>query len=192
MPKTLRTSALISIGLLAALTVLPLPAQRVGFGPDEFAARRAALSERIKDGAVILFGDAAAAAGSHFRQDNDFYYFTGNEDLGAILVLVPASRAAYLFLPPQTAMKNDDGRLWRTPRAAQSADGYLPVELLDEFLARSRVASSAASRPASPRLLDDAARDGPDGRPPPAATTTTNRHPTYRIEKRAALSADGA
>ena len=103
MAKSSRASAVCSFGLVIALAVLPLAAQRVGFAPEEFSGRRAALMDRLQDGAVILFGDAAAPAGSHFRQDNDFYYFAGNEDLGAILVLVPASRASYLFLPPQTA-----------------------------------------------------------------------------------------
>jgi len=26
---------------------------------------------------------------SHFRQDNDFYYFTGIEDINAILIMAP-------------------------------------------------------------------------------------------------------
>ncbi|MGE5741696.1 MAG: aminopeptidase P N-terminal domain-containing protein, partial [Candidatus Aminicenantes bacterium RBG_16_66_30] len=112
----------------------------VGFAPEEFAARRAALMERLGDGAAILFGDAAAPAGSHFRQDNDFYYFAGNEDLGAILVLVPAQRASYLFLPPQTAREKmmDGANLLEDP-AAKAKAGFtdiFPSSYLDEFLAR--------------------------------------------------------
>jgi len=191
MPKTLRTPALISIGLLAALTVLPLPAQRVGFGPDEFAARRAALSERIKDGAVILFGDAAAPAGSHFRQDNDFYYFTGNEDLGAILVLVPASRGSYLFLPPQTAREKtmDGPNLLEDPegKAKGGFTDIFPSSYLDEFLARSLARYSGRFHVRlSPRdSLDDARSETGlmDGRRARSHYNDQLSSDLYRIEK---------
>ncbi len=116
-------------------------AQRTGYSREEFARRRAALMDQVKDGAVILFGDAAAPAGSHFRQDNDFFYFAGNEDLGAILVLVPTSRGGYLFLPPQTAREKmmDGPNLLEDPdgKAKAGFTDIFPVSYLDEFLARS-------------------------------------------------------
>jgi Xaa-Pro aminopeptidase len=140
MTKTSRLSAVPALALLAALSARPLLAQRPGFPPGEFAARRAALMDRLKDGAVILFGDAAAPAGSHFRQDNDFFYFTGNEDVGAILVMVPAAHASYLFLPPKTAREKtmEGGNLLDEP-LAKGASGFadvFPSHFLDEFLAR--------------------------------------------------------
>jgi Xaa-Pro aminopeptidase len=140
MLRSPRPLAVLPLALLAALSVTPLRAQRVGFPPEEFAARRAALMDRLKDGAVILFGDAAAPAGSHFRQDNDFFYFAGNEDLGAILVLLPATRSSYLFLPPQTAReKTMDGANLLEDPAAKATSGFtdvFPSHFLDEFLAR--------------------------------------------------------
>jgi Xaa-Pro aminopeptidase len=39
--------------------------------------------------------------GVHSHQDNDFYYLTGVEDQGAVLVLVPKTKESYLFLPQQ-------------------------------------------------------------------------------------------
>ena len=140
MSRSFRVSAVLSFGLLVMLNVRPLAGQRVGFAPEEFSGRRTALMDRVQDGAVILFGDAAAPAGSHFRQDNDLYYFAGNEDLGAILVLVPASRASYLFLPPQTAREKmmDGANLLEDP-AAKARAGFtdvFPSSYLDEFLAR--------------------------------------------------------
>ena len=141
MSRSFRASVVFSFGLLVTLTVLPLAAQRVGFAPEEFSARRAALMDRLQDGAVILFGDAAAPAGSHFRQDNDFYYFAGNEDLGAILVLVPASRSSYIFLPTQTAREKTmaGANLLEDPDAKAKAGftDVFPSSYLDEFLARS-------------------------------------------------------
>jgi Xaa-Pro aminopeptidase len=136
-----RISVLPAIGLIVALSSLPAAGQRAGLPAAEFAARRTALMDKIKDGAIILFGDAAAPAGSHFRQDNDFFYFTGNEDLGAILVLVPSARAAYLFLPLLTARE----KLMSGPNLLEDAEAkarsgftdVFPSTYLDEFLARS-------------------------------------------------------
>ncbi len=130
----------IAAALLAALAGTALLAQRTGYGPEEFPQRRAALMERVKDGAVILFGDAAAPPGAHFRQDNDLFYFTGCDDLGAILVLVPPAKGAYLFLPQLTAReKQYDGPNLLDDPDAKAKGGYTdvyPSSYLDEFLAR--------------------------------------------------------
>jgi Xaa-Pro aminopeptidase len=126
---------------LVFLAAVPgLYAQRTGYSREEFARRRAALMGQVKDGAVILFGDSAAPAGSHFRQDNDFFYFAGNEDLGAILVLVPSTHTAYLFLPQQTAREEmvDGPNLLKDPEGKVKA-GFTDIfasSYFDEFLAR--------------------------------------------------------
>jgi Xaa-Pro aminopeptidase len=189
-PTRGRSVALVST-LLAALAAAPLAAQRTDFGREEFAARRAALMERVKDGAVILFGDAAAPAGSHFRQDNDFYYLTGNEDLGAILVLVPASRAAYVFLPQQTAREKTMGgpNLLDDPdaKAKSGFTDIFPSAYLDEFLARSlgRLAGRFHLR-LSPRDSVDEARSETglfDGRRARSHYNDQLSADLYRIEK---------
>jgi len=141
MPNARRNVLLFSIGLLVILTALPLPAQRTGFTPEEFVRRRAALMGQVKDGAIILFGDASVPAGAHFRQDNDFFYFTGNEDLGAVLVLLPLSRgSSFLFLPQRSAReKQYDGPGLLDDPEAKAKAGFtdiLAVADLDEFLAR--------------------------------------------------------
>jgi Xaa-Pro aminopeptidase len=189
-PTRGRSVALVS-ALLAALAAAPLAAQRTDFGREEFAARRAALMERVKDGAVILFGDAAAPAGSHFRQDNDFYYLTGNEDLGAILVLMPASRAAFFFLPQQTAREKMMGgpNLLDDPDAKTKAGftDIFPSAYLDEFLARSlgRLAGRFHLR-LSPRDSVDEARSETglfDGRRARSHYNDQLSADLYRIEK---------
>lgn len=189
-PTRGRSVALVS-ALLAALAAAPLAAQRTDFGREEFAARRAALMERVKDGAVILFGDAAAPAGSHFRQDNDFYYLTGNEDLGAILVLMPASRAAFFFLPQQTAREKTMGgpNLLDDPDAKTKAGftDIFPSAYLDEFLARSlgRLAGRFHLR-LSPRDSVDEARSETglfDGRRARSHYNDQLSADLYRIEK---------
>jgi hypothetical protein len=137
-PRSLRAFALI---LLARFLAPALLAQRTGYSPEEFVRRRAALIDQVKDGAVVLFGDASVPSGAHFRQDNDFFYFTGNEDLGGVLVLVPFQRAgAYLFLPQRSAREIQyDGPGLLEDAAAKAKAGFtdvLAVGDLDEFLAR--------------------------------------------------------
>jgi Xaa-Pro aminopeptidase len=136
-----RPIRLLAAALLAGLTLPPLLAQRTGYTPEEFVRRRAALMDKIKDGAVLLFGDAAVPAGTHFRQDNDFFYLTGVEDLGAVLVLVPSGRAgSYLFLPQRSAREIQyDGPGLLEDAAARAKAGFTDVLAagdLDEFLAR--------------------------------------------------------
>lgn len=136
-----RMIRLLAAALLAGLTLPPLLAQRTGYTPEEFVRRRAALMEKIKDGAILLFGDAAVPAGTHFRQDNDFFYLTGVEDLGAVLVVVPSGRAgSYLFLPQRSAREIQyDGPGLLEDAAARAKAGFADVLAagdLDEFLAR--------------------------------------------------------
>ena len=137
-PSARRRAA--ALALLALAAAPALLAQRTGYTPEEFARRRAALMDQVKDGAVILFGDAAVPAGTHFRQDNDFYYFTGIEDLGAVLVLVPPARSTYLFLPLRTDReKQFDGPGLLDEPDAKARHGFadiLPAGDLDAFLAR--------------------------------------------------------
>ncbi len=152
-------------GVLAALVVLAgsAPAQRTGFSREEFLRRRSALMDQLSDGLVVFFGDVAAAPGTHFRQDNDFFYFAGNEDPNAVLVMVPRRKEAYLFLPAQTAREErvDGPNLLRDPQA-KTKTGFtdiFPLSYLDEFLARTmgRVEPAFHLR-LSPRDTMDGAR----------------------------------
>jgi Xaa-Pro aminopeptidase len=141
MTRSFRATRFLAAVLLAGLTVLPLPAQRTGYTPEEFGRRRAALMAAVKDGAIVLFGDASVPPGTHFRQDNDFFYFSGNEDLGGVLVMVPLGRAgSYLFLPQRSAREVQyDGPGLLEDAAAKAKAGFIDVLAvgdLDEFLAR--------------------------------------------------------
>ncbi len=192
MMKTARRRAVLGLALLAGLSAPLLRAQRTGYTPEEFVRRRAALMDQVKDGAVVLFGDAAVPAGTHFRQDNDFFYFTGNEDLGGVLVLVPFGRpGATLFLPQRSAREIQyDGPGLLEDAAAKSRAGYLDVLAvgdLDEFLARlaGRGAGKLYVRLSPRDTLDDARSETAlmDGRRARSHYNDQLSVDQYRLEK---------
>jgi Xaa-Pro aminopeptidase len=139
-----RRKAFVFVLALAA-AVSGAQAQRTGYSSGEFIRRRSALMEQTPGGLILFFGDttgrrAGANPGAHVRQDSDFYYFTGVEDLNAVLVLAPRARQATLFLPKLTPgqIASDGPNLLEDPKAAEKA-GFSAVHVLsylDEFLAR--------------------------------------------------------
>ena len=192
MTKSTQTKWLLAAAFLTGLAAAPLFAQRTGYTREEFVRRRAALMDQVKDGAIILFGDASVPAGTHFRQDNDFFYFTGNEDLGGALVIVPFMRAgAYLFLPQRSAreIQYDGPGLLEDP-AAKAKAGFtdvLAVGDLDEFLARlaGRGAGKLYVRLSPRDTLDDARSETAlmDGRRARSHYNDQLSVDQYRIEK---------
>ncbi|MGD9346720.1 MAG: aminopeptidase P N-terminal domain-containing protein [Candidatus Aminicenantes bacterium] len=115
-------------------------AQRTGYTKEEFMRRRAALMEQVTEGIIVLFGNAIPQSGAHFRQDNDFYYFCGREDVNAILMMIPRMKQSILFLP-QTSEREDmfhGINLLKDPDAKKKTglSSIQPLGLFDEYLAR--------------------------------------------------------
>ncbi len=126
--------------LLLLFLLLPTvaPAQtQTPFDSAEFAGRRAKLLEKIPDGVAIIFGADENPYPIRFRQSPDFYYLTGLEEPGAVLVLNGASKNAAVFalkrpqvgLPPVTPWLRDQEK-------AQARYGLavLPMESFFTFL----------------------------------------------------------
>lgn len=134
------------IALLAVAVAAP-HAERFGYSADEFAERRARLAERLEGGTVLLFGATAPTPGLRFRQDNDFFYLTGNESMNAALVIDAATGQSHLFLPAQTdAEIRYEGANWlQEPEAAarHGVQSIQPLAGLHEFLARRRGVAGA-------------------------------------------------
>jgi Xaa-Pro aminopeptidase len=124
-------------------------AERLGYSPEEFAARRARLVQALQaqnlGGLVVMFGSTAPTPGIRFRQDNDFYYVTGNEALNAVLVMDVASGAAHVFMPKLSAREIQyEGANWLDEPGAAKKYGFAsvqPLTALHEFLARRRGAA---------------------------------------------------
>ncbi len=72
-------------------------------GPPEFAARRAELIAQVKTGYTLLFARNDIPESAHYREDNDFYYYTGVQDPGAILAMDNATGHIILFEPQQAS-----------------------------------------------------------------------------------------
>ncbi|MGQ9470345.1 MAG: aminopeptidase P N-terminal domain-containing protein [Candidatus Aminicenantales bacterium] len=127
--------------ILFLLFLVPTQAQRTGYSTEEFIRRRQALMEKAGGGIIILFGEVTDQPAAHFRQDNDFFYFTGVEDKNAVLVLIPKSKEAVLFLPRQTQREEImEGPNWLKDQKSATKLGLTRVQELsefEEFLARS-------------------------------------------------------
>ena len=139
----MRQRAATVVLLLIGITWSSAPsAERMGYAPGEFAARRERLAKVLKRGTLVMFGATAASPGVRFRQDNDFFYLTGNESLNAALVMDAATGESHLFLPKLSAteIRYEGGNWLEEPDAARSY-GFTtiqPLQGMHEFLARRR------------------------------------------------------
>lgn len=152
--------------LLFAILTGTAAAERLGYPPEEFAARRKALSTALGEGLVLVAGRTLPNTATRFHQDNDFFYLTGNEDLNAVLVMDAATAEAHLFLPRQGDREiRADGKNWLTQGGDAAARwGFASIQPLDaapEFLARKRTSGTQPLwvRLSEPDEVDDARRE---------------------------------
>lgn len=138
----------IALALVLVTAWVGLPAaERMGYSPSEFSARRQRLASALETGTLVLFGATAPTPGLRFRQDHDFYYLTGNESLNAALVVDVATGASTLFLPRLSAsqIRYEGGNWLDEPGAAKryAFQSIQPLSELHEFLARRRTIPGA-------------------------------------------------
>jgi Xaa-Pro aminopeptidase len=121
---------------LLLLLLLParLPAQDSAFAKEEFAARRARLVELIPDGAALVFGGEDHGDNVRFRQAPDFFYLTGIEQPGTVLLVSGVTKRAIVFAPRQPG-DADAGLLDSTAQARRGIE-VLPMESFFAWLAR--------------------------------------------------------
>jgi Xaa-Pro aminopeptidase len=108
-------------------------------GPSEFAARRAELAATLKTGYVLLFAKTQVPAADHYREDNDFYYYTGLSDPGAILYMNVATQSVVIVEPQQSPREVQvyGANLLSLSKEEQKALGYtsvMPLSTLDGTL----------------------------------------------------------
>ena len=71
-------------------------------GPQEFARRRQELAKQMKQGILVLFARTQEPESNHYREDNDFFYFTGVADPGAVMVMNASDAKTTIFEPAQS------------------------------------------------------------------------------------------
>jgi Xaa-Pro aminopeptidase len=108
-------------------------------GPQEFAARRAELAQKLKTGYVLLFAKTQEPPATHYREDNDFYYYTGLSDPGAILFMNVAKQTVVIVEPQQSPREIQvyGANLLSMSKDEQKALGYpivMPLTSLDSTL----------------------------------------------------------
>jgi Xaa-Pro aminopeptidase len=104
-------------------------------GPDEFARRRSELAKQLKSGYAILFARDIIPEATHYREDNDFYYFTGISDPGATLVINISKGESLLFEPQQdhTTSMIYGANLLASPPSEREALGFKTVRPLQDL-----------------------------------------------------------
>ncbi|HWR17805.1 MAG TPA: Xaa-Pro peptidase family protein [Terriglobales bacterium] len=104
-------------------------------GPQEFARRRAELGKQLKTGYTLLWARINEPEQLTYREDNDFYYFTGLQDPGAILLMNNETGHSILFEPIQAAreISLSGPNLLGLPEAQRKAYGYSQIFPLHDF-----------------------------------------------------------
>ena len=138
--RSIRLRASVALALCFAI---PTPAQYTDRqaiddlgGPQAFAARRVALAKQLKTGYAILFARNDIPEAAHYREDNDFFYFTGLQDPGAVM-LMDVEKGTVIIFEPQQAGRTAQvygSNLLALPATEQQSLGYsvvLPIGNLD-------------------------------------------------------------
>jgi len=193
MPQRAAAVVLLVLAIFGFVWTSAPRAERMGYPAEEFAARRARLAKALQRGTLVMFGAADASPGIRFRQDNDFFYLTGNEALNAALVMDAATGESHLFMPKLSATEiRYEGGNWLDEPDAARTHGFTtiqPLQAMHEFLARRR--SVPGSDTLWTRLSE---RDTVNGGRTDAAIQTARRlvnpfaqHPTEDALRVAAL-----
>ena len=145
-PKSQRRTGVLAFCCVVLTFTVWTAAERFGYPPEEFAARRAKLATALRaqspDGTLILFGSSMETPGIRFRQDHDFYYLTGNESLNVVLVMDVATGESRIFMPSLTRTQVQyDGGNWLNETGAATKYGFTAIEpltALKEFMSSRR------------------------------------------------------
>jgi Xaa-Pro aminopeptidase len=95
------------IGLASNLLAQPVFHGTEIFPPEEFAARRAKVIERIGDGVAIVLGTTEPPGEMPFRQNTQFFYLTGVTEPRASVIIDGRAKTTTVFLQPKTPKQDD-------------------------------------------------------------------------------------
>ena len=174
----------ISVTLLTPMLSYPAAAsgedQLANQPKPEYAKRRQALMQKLKDGVVVLIGAREEDQGevARFRQKNDFMYLTGVETPAAFLMLIPAGvvpgkpASETLFIPP----RNLRHERWTGPQLG-------PGKEAEQLFGIQEVAGSDKFKERLNELLNSPAFKGEGGVPKAKLYTIVPTGLTAEIER---------
>jgi len=124
--------------LTAALVVLVFTVSSFAqqpFNKSEFVARRAKLLEKMPDGLAVIFAAKSQVYPVKFRQSPDFYYLTGIEEPGAVLVMIGSNKTSYLFVRKRSEgeIRAEGPGIWQMEKREETY-GMTRVMPIEEFL----------------------------------------------------------
>ncbi len=117
------------------------------FEKSEYAARRQRLMEKIPDGVAVILGAAPDHGGLGFRQNNDFFYFTGVEVPDAVLILDGTRQESLVFMSITERQADGSGISLELVRDPQKVTG------IERVLERSSFSSSLARFCSKPGVI---------------------------------------
>jgi Xaa-Pro aminopeptidase len=123
--------------LIAAPVAQPVFTGAEIFPPEEFAARRAKVIEKIGDGVAILQGTTERPGEQPLRQNNQFFYLTGVVEPRAIVTIDGRTKKTTLYLLPRNERREQRamGPALSPGADAVAATGIDVVLPRDEFAA---------------------------------------------------------
>ncbi|MEJ7627305.1 MAG: Xaa-Pro peptidase family protein [Ferruginibacter sp.] len=151
------------------------------FTPADFAARRAKVMEQIGDGIAIMQGAELTEGFVKFRQDNNFYYLTGVELPGAMLIMNGKNKRTTLLVPEhpngdikaEAQIKTGDSsaRFYKVDAIVNIADftswvGYMATNNQPFYLVTSPEETTEMSRDRCMQIRATRMNDPWDGRIP--------------------------
>ena len=133
--RKLSSASYLLIAALALLTMAGSASAQQPFNKSEFVARRAKLFEKMPDGIAVIFGAKGQFYPVKFRQSPDFYYLTGIEEPGAVLVMIAANKSSILFVPRRSEpqIRAEGPGIWQLENK-EEIYGLTRVQPVEEFL----------------------------------------------------------
>lgn len=91
--------------LILSLSCTKLVYSQENFNKNEFAARRAKVFDKIGESTALIFANEEHPHAVKYRESPDFFYLTGVEEPGAVLILLGTRKMAFLLAPKKPEWK---------------------------------------------------------------------------------------
>ena len=141
-PIRFLAGVVLAIVLLASIAV-----SQPEFNKAEFAARRAKVFEKIGDGMAVVFANEAHPHAVRYREAPDFFYLTGIEEPGALLILLGKQKQVLIAAPKKPEWKlRSEGPGIRDIENAATVYGVDRVIALENFYGSFNFASNGAKK----------------------------------------------